>query len=141
MRPTLRPRILLAACLLVAASACRSPAEPDPVIGTWLATTFHMAPSGQAPVNVLAGGGALGLNVANNFVTTGTLIIPPALNGGTTITASLAGTAVRTESAVRFTQPADTFMRDLTFALVENRLEARNQVVAGTTYDIVLTRQ
>jgi hypothetical protein len=141
MRPNPRARILLALCLLAAAGACRNPAEPDPVVGTWLATTFRVTPMGQGEVNVLAEGGTLGFNVANNFVTTGTLVVPPGLNGGTTSTASLAGTAVRTQNTVRFVQQADTFVRDLTFTLVENRLEARDQVVAGTTYDLVLTRQ
>jgi hypothetical protein len=142
MRPHPTIRTLFAALLLVSASACGGNNDLDPVVGTWLATTFQVAPFGQGPTNVLASGGTLGLNVANkNFVTAGTLIIPASLAGGTTFTASMAGTAVRTDNIVRFTQPADTFVRDLTFTLVENRLEALNQTVSGTRYDIILTRQ
>ena len=140
MRPSHRARRVLAATLLVAASACRSATDPDPLVGTYLATTFTIAPAGQGALNVLAQGGTLGLNVANNYVTTGTLIIPPTLNGFRTFTASMAGTAVRTESLVRFTQAADTFVRDLTFTLAGNTLSA-NQSLSGTVYDIVLTRQ
>jgi hypothetical protein len=32
-------------------------------------------------------------------------------------------------------------VQNLAFTLVENRLEAVNQVVAGTNYNIILTRQ
>jgi hypothetical protein len=140
---SIRPlRALFALALLLAApSGCRRATDPDPLVGTWLATTFQVTPSGQGMINALTSGGTLGLNIANNFVVTGTLILPPAVTGGAPSTASLAGTAVRTGNSVQFTQSADTFVRNLTFTLVENRLEAANQVVAGTTYDIVLTRQ
>jgi len=141
MRPSLLARMLLAASLLIGAGACRGVAEPDPLVGTFLATTFTISSGGTGALNVLAQGGTLGLNVANNMVTAGTLIIPASLNGGTTLTASLAGTAMRTENVVRFTQPSDTFVRNLTFTLEANRLVAATQTVAGTTYDIVLTRQ
>ena len=141
MRPNLLARTLVAASLLVSAGACRRATDADPLVGTYLATTFKVAPAGQAALNVLAQGGTLGFNVANNYVTTGTLILPASVNGGTTLTASLAGTAVRTESIVRFTQAADTFVRNLTFTLVGTTLVAANQTVGGTTYDIVLGRQ
>jgi hypothetical protein len=132
----------LAACLaLVVASGCRRPTDPDPLVGTWLATTFEVAPTGQPPVNMLAAGATLGLNVANNFVVAGTLIVPATVTGSTTFTADMAGTATRTDNTVRFSQNADSFVRDLTFLLVENRLEARSQVLGGNTYTVILTRQ
>ena len=131
MRP-IRLLYALVACLaLVVATGCRRPTDPDPLVGTWLATTFQVAPTGQPPVNMLAAGATLGLNVANNFVVAGTLIIP----------ADMAGTATRTDNTVRFTQNADSFVRDLTFLLVENRLEARSQVLGTNTYTVILTRQ
>ena len=141
MRPRPITRVLLAVVVLLGASACRRATDPDPLVGTYLATTFLVTPSGQGVLNVLALGGTLGLNVANNYVTSGTLIVPASVNGGSTFTASLAGTATRTGSSVRFTQSADTFVRDLTFTLAENRLEAVDQVVGGTRYNIILTRQ
>jgi hypothetical protein len=143
MRPNrLVPAFL--ALLLLATSACRGATDPDPLVGTWLATTFQVTPTGQGQKSVLAAGGTLGLNIAktdSTFVTTGTVILPASVTGGATFTASLAGPAVRTNTIVRFTPTADSFVRDLIFTLVENRLEAMNQVVAGTKYDIILTRQ
>jgi hypothetical protein len=141
MQPIRLVRALFAILLLTAPGGCGGSTNPDPLVGTWLATTFQVTPAGQGPTNALAAGATLGLNVANNFVTAGTLILPPAVTGGATFIASLAGTAVRTDNTVRFSPTADSFMRDLTFTLVENRLEATNQVVAGTTYTLVLTRQ
>ena len=134
-------RAFLAFVLLTAVDACRRPTDPDPLVGTYLATTFTVSSAGQGTVNVLAEGGTLGLNVSNNYVVTGTLIVPPSLNGGTTFTASMAGVLDTTGSRIRFVQSADTFVRGLTFTLVENRLEAVNQTVSGTTYELVLARQ
>lgn len=135
-------RNFVRALLLIAVvGACRRPTDPDPLVGTYLATTFTVSSAGQGTVNVLAEGGTLGLNVANNYVVTGTLIVPPSLNGGTTFTASMAGALDTAQSRVRFIQSADTFVRNLTFTLVENRLEAVNQTVGGTTYELVLARQ
>jgi hypothetical protein len=132
---------LLAAALLVTGSGCRKVTDPDPIIGTFLATTFSETPAGQAPVNVLARGGTLGINIANNLVTAGSLILSPNVTGGAAFTASMAGVADTTGGRVRFVQAADSFVRDLVFTLVGNRLEAVNQTVAGTVYTLVLTRQ
>jgi hypothetical protein len=142
MPPIRRLVRTLSAILLVAAPmGCGGATNPDPLVGTWLATTLLIAPAGRAPTNALAAGGTLGLNVANNFVTAGTLILPPSVTGGATLTVSLAGTAVRTDNTVRFSPTADSFMRGLTFTLADNLLQATSQVVADTTYTLVLTRQ
>lgn len=134
----------LFAVLLAATSACRGATQPDPLVGTWLATTFRVTPGGQSVRDVLASGGTLGLNVArvdSTFQTTGTVILPGTVTGGAPVSASLAGPAVRTGNVVRFAPVADSFMRGLVFTLVENRLEAVNQIVSSTNYDIILTRQ
>jgi hypothetical protein len=132
------------AFLLATTSACRGSTAPDPLVGTWLATTFRMTSAGQGEKDVLAAGGTLGLNIASvdsTFITTGTVILPASVTGSAPFNASLAGPAVRANSMVRFVPVADSFMRDLVFTLVENRLEAVNQIVAGTSYNIILTRQ
>jgi hypothetical protein len=140
----MRPNRLLAAflaLLLAATSACRGSTAPDPLVGTWLASTFRITSASQGQKDVLAAEGSLGVNVATNFVTAGTVIIPATVTGGLPFTASLAGAAVKNGNTVQFAANANSFMRDLVFTLVENRLEAVNQVVAGTNYNIILTRQ
>jgi hypothetical protein len=143
----MRPNRLVSALLalvLAAVGACRGSTDPHPLTGTWLATTFQVTPAGQGQKNVLAAGGTLGVNIVpidSTFLTTGTVILPASVTGAAPFTASLAGTAVEFGNTVRFATAADSFMKDLAFTLVENRLEAVNQVVAGTNYNIVLTRQ
>lgn len=141
MRPLRLLHALVACAALVAANGCRRPTDPDPLVGTWLATSFHVAVGTQAQKDILAAGGSFGVNVATNFVTAGTVVLPASVTGGAASTLSLAGTAVEAGTTVQFGTSADTFVRNLVFTLIENRLEARNQVVAGTTYDVVLTRQ
>jgi hypothetical protein len=143
----MRTNRLLAAflgLLLATASACRGSTDPDPLVGTWLASTFRVTPAGQGQKDVLAAGGTLGVNIVNVdslFITTGTVLLPASVTGSAPFSASLAGTAVRANNTVRFGAVADSFVRDLVFTLVENRLEAVNQVVAGTNYNVILTRQ
>ena len=143
MRPSrLVPALL--ALTFAATSGCRGATQPDPLVGTWLATTFRVTPTGQGEKDVLGAGGTLGLNIVpvdSTFLATGTVILPASVTGGAALIASLAGPAVRTGNTVRLTPTADSFVRDLVFTLVENRLEAVNQVVGGTRYDVILTRQ
>ena len=139
LRTLIRPFVFLLA--LLAIGACSNTGEPDPLVGTYYATTFTVSAPGEGTVNVLAVGGSLGVNVATNYVLTGTLVIPPGLNGGTTLTQSMRGVLDTAGTFVRFVQPADTFVRQLSFTFEENRLEAVNQVVDGKTYELILTRQ
>ncbi len=131
--------LILAMSLLAAASGCRRIADPDPLVGTFIATTFEITNPGAAPTSVLALGGILGINVANNYVTRGTMIVPPAVNGGAV--ADLSGMATRTEDRVLLTQTTPTFLTSLIFTLTGDMLEARGQMVNGVTYDLVLARQ
>ena len=143
MRPNrLVPAFLI--FLLATAGACHGTTAPNPLVGTWLPTTFLVTPAGQGQKNVLTAGGTLGINIVqvdSTFITAGTVLLPASVTGAAPFTASLAGTATELASIVHFAPTADSFVRNLIFTLVENRLEAVNQVVAGTRYDIVLTRQ
>ena len=141
-RNRLAPALLV--FLLALMSGCRGSTDPNPLVGTWLPSTFLVTPAGQGQKNVLTAGGTLGVNIVqidSTFLATGTVLLPASVTGGAAFTASLAGPATESGSTVRFVTTADSFVRDLVFTLVENRLEAVNQVVAGTTYEIVLTRQ
>src|SRR3982751_5231487 len=93
------------ALLLVTASACRGSTAPNPLVGTWLAASFKVAPAGQPQRDVLVAGGALGFNIVpidSTFLTTGTVIIPASVTDSLPYSASLSGTAVEFGSTVRF---------------------------------------
>ena len=141
MAPIKIRRVVLVLLALLVAGACRNPEDPDPLVGTYYATTFTMSTPGQGTVNVLAAGGSLGLNVANNYAVTGTMIIPASVNGGATRIVSMNGVLDTAGTGIRFVQAANSFVRELTFTFVDDRLEAVNQTVDGTTYDLILARQ
>lgn len=143
MRPN-RVAYALLPLLLITFGACHGSTAPDPLAGTWLASTFQITPSGQGRKDVLVAGGTLGVNIVpidSTFLSTGTAIIPGSVTGGLPTQVNLGGTVVEFGNTVRFATTTPSFVQDLAFTLVENRLEAVNQVVAGTIYNIVLTRQ
>ena len=142
MRPssTIRRR-LLAASLLLAVTACGSSStDANPLAGSYVATTFQVTPTGESMIDVLAYGGTLGITIANDNRTSGTLFVPASL-AGEIITESMAGTAVLTGNKVAFTQSSNTFVKALTFTINGSTLEAMNQSLNGARFDVVLTRQ
>ena len=142
MRPSSTPvRRLLAASLFVIASACSSSStDANPLAGSYVATTLEVTPSGQSMIDVLAMGCVLGITIASDNSTSGSLLVPASI-AGVAFTESMAGSAVQTGSSVRFTQLAATFVRNLTFTVNGSTLQAANQVLNGTTFNVVLTRQ
>ncbi len=116
--------------------------EPSPSLeGNYVSTVFRITPAGQAAIDVQSAGGTLTISITANGQTTGNLLVPASVNGGTVFTASMAGTASKSGNSVSFTQAADTFVRDLTWSLAQNGLSVTSQVVGNTTYTITLSRQ
>jgi hypothetical protein len=113
----------------------------DSVTGTYVATVFSVTPTGQAPINVLAAGGSLGITIAANNSTSGTLSIPASVTGTTAFTADMAGTALVTSSTVQFQQAADSFVRDLTWSRTGTSLTVVAQTAGSASHTITLTRQ
>lgn len=122
-----------------AASGCDS-TDPNPLAGTFVATSFIVTEAGEPPMDVLALGGDLTITVAQNNSTAGTLTVPSELTGGSDLSFSMNGTAMRTGNTVQFDQPSDTFVRDLAWTFSGNTLVA-NETVSGVSLAITLTRQ
>src|SRR5688500_8068226 len=133
----LRPVLLLS--MAGFAAGCES-TEPNSIAGTWEATSFQFIEVGEAPIDVLAEGGSLMIIIFGNNSTGGTLNLPPSLTGGSHLSLSMVGTAVRTGNTVEFDQVADTFVRDVTWTLAGNTMHG-TRTDAGVTVDITLTRQ
>ncbi|HEX7981110.1 MAG TPA: hypothetical protein VF461_21055 [Gemmatimonadaceae bacterium] len=123
-------------------SACGSdtPNQPSSIAGTYTATVFRVTPTGQPTIDVLAQGGSLQITIASDNTASGSLSLPASV-AGTPFTASMTGTVVQSGTTVQFQQTADTFVRDLTFAVVGNTLQATNQVAGVGSFTITLTRQ
>jgi hypothetical protein len=123
-------------------SACGSdtPDQPSSIAGAYAATVFRVTPTGQPTIDVLGQGGSLSVTIASNNTASGSLSLPASV-AGTAFTASMTGTVVQTGATVRFEQTADTFVRDLTFTVVGNTLQATNQVAGAASFTVTLTRQ
>lgn len=123
-------------------SACGSdtPNQPSSIAGTYTATVFRVTPTGQPTIDVLAQSGSLQITIASDNTASGSLSLPASV-AGTPFTASMTGTVVQSGTTVQFQQTADTFVRDLTFAVVGNTLQATNQVAGVGSFTITLTRQ
>ena len=143
MTPTIpTARRLLLATTVVLAAACGDDLIVAPSLaGSYRATELRATFTGQTPVDVLAAGGTLSITIDGSNATSGTLSIPASLNGGTAFTASMAGTATVTGDNVRFTQNADTFVRDLTWTRTATGLRVVSQTAGSASFTITLTRQ
>ena len=87
----------------------------------------------------VAAGTTLSLALNRNGTTTGHIFAPGAGAGGSDFEADLAGTWTLTGDTVRFTQTADTFLRDMAFTAGENRLSG-DQTFGGTRIRALLTK-
>jgi hypothetical protein len=133
MRTSHRRRCTTAlACLSTAAAlaACGddeilvSTPTRQSVAGSYTATTFTTTAGGTtggSVTNVLSQGGVLQLTLAASGTSTGRLLIPTAV-AGAAVDASMAGTWTLSGDTVRFTQAADTFVRDTPFLVRGNTL-------------------
>ncbi len=141
LRSLTRAAVTFFAAATVAACGSDGPTEGPTLAGAYQATTFRVTPTGQSTIDALSQGGALSIVIAANNTTTGTLTLPASVTGAAPLTASMAGTAVRTGGNVDFAQSADSFVRDLTWTLGTNTLSVTDQTVGGARFTIVLTRQ
>jgi hypothetical protein len=123
---------------VVAAGGCST--EPSEVSGTWVATVFNVTPSGEAPIDLLAAGATLTITIDAGNMTTGSLEVPAGVGGPEPFSASMAGTAIVTETTVRFIQDDDSFVPDLVWSRGALTLTVTNQSIGGDVWTITLTK-
>jgi hypothetical protein len=131
---------LIAAAAGVGCGGSDTVGSSNLLAGTYVAIIFDVTQSGQAPIDVLAGGGSLRIKIEGSGTTSGTLSIPASVSGGP-LNASMAGTASVTALTVEFTQDADTFVRDLVWSRFETALVVQDQPAGGAQYTITLIRE
>lgn len=90
-------------------------------------------------IDVSAQGGSLTIALTSQHTTTGRLFVPGGGNGGADLDADLVGTWTLSGNTVRFSQAADTFVRDLAFTVKGQTLASQGSA-GGATFDIVLSR-
>lgn len=126
---------LLAAC----GSDDLGPAPLD-VAGSYSATVFTVVPDGMPSIDALAEGSTLSIVIAADNAVTGTLALPAAVTGDEAFQANMAGTAVVDGTTVRFTQSADSFVRDLTWTIDGTALRVVDQQAGAARFTITLQR-
>jgi hypothetical protein len=118
-----------------------STAPRSPLVGSYNAILFvTTGSSGQT--NQIQAGSTLSINLAANGSTTGHLHIV-ASGGYPALEADMAGTWTQTGSSVTFSQAADTFVRNMTFAVTAAGSSWQlvgNQVFSGTQIQITLSQ-
>jgi hypothetical protein len=132
-----RIHAVLAVLLL---SACDNPVDPmTSVAGDYRATTFS-ASFGSTPVNLLAAGVELEINLRANGTTTGRFFVPAELNDDDgAYTADLQGSWTLNGNTIKFNHSADTLIRDMEFQVEGNRLVAE-EVFGGGSVRVVLEK-
>lgn len=131
----------LAIASMLSACGGDTPTETNTLAGSYRATTFRVTPSGQAAIDVLAQSGPLTITIGTNNATSGSLVLPAGVTGGTALTENMAGTAVRTGNAVQSQQAADTFVCDLTWTVSGNALSVTDQAAGSARFTITLARR
>jgi len=115
---------------------------PSDLAGMYDATTFDLV-AGADTTDVLAAGGSLLITLMSNGSTSGHLTVPASLAGGTEFNADLPGTFTISRDTLHFAHAADTFVRDLSFAIVVDGAAASltgSATFSDTTVVVVLER-
>lgn len=143
----MRNSVMKTASMLIGAAALfacgsDSTAPPSALVGSYNAVTF-ITTGGSGQTNQLVVGSTVTINLAANGTTTGHLHM--AASGATpALDADMAGTWVQSGTSVTFSQPADTFIRNMTFTtlpITSNSWElVGDQTFSGTRIQLILSQ-
>lgn len=109
------------------------------VVGQYSAMTFRTTDAGTV-TDQLALGASLAIDLAQDGTTSGRLFVPGGGDTpGTDLDADLAGTWARVNNTIRFTQNADTFVRDMAFTIGTDELLG-SATFGGVLVEVVLRK-
>ncbi len=118
-------------------AGCEDSNEPDPAVGTYVATSLVTTENG-VPFNHIANGSTITLTLNSGGSTTGALHFEAA-GGDPDYDANLNGTWTRTGSTVELSHSADTFLRDTSISFNGNTLTG-DETFGGVRIQVTLTR-
>ena len=113
-------------CAVLVGCGSDSTAPSQPPVGSYSAIEF-VTTGNSGQTNQLVIGGSLNMNLAANGTTSGHLHLA-ASGGNPAFDADMAWTWTMTGNVVKFTQSADTFVRNMDFTL---------QPIATDTWDLI----
>lgn len=110
----------------------------EAVAGAYHATTFAVLQAG-ATTNLLAAGGLIALTLTVDGTTSGRVFVPGGGESGEDFEADLAGTWTLEGWTVTLDHPADTFLRDVSFAVHGHQLSSE-ATFSDVTITVVLAK-
>ena len=137
----MRPIPSLLILVAVVATACSdNPFKPTTanVVGDYTVQTLTTTDT-SGTVDWVTAGATWTISLAANGTTSGHLFIPGAGQGGGDFNADMVGTWTLSGDSIQFDQTADSFVRDMSFAALENRLTG-DHMFSGTRVQVALTR-
>ncbi len=97
--------------------------------GRYAATEFTATDSTGRPIDVLAAGGSITLQLNQDGTTQGRLIIPRTVTLDSAVDATLTGVWIQLRDTVSLgAQQSQTFMRNLPFAVEGDRLVGKKEI-------------
>lgn len=129
--------LAMAALVVVGGASCT---EETSIQGTWDATTFTYAKTGSAPVDVLAAGGSIHLEVASNLSIGGSMKIPASVTGAEAVQVGLLGDAGVQGNVVTLNPVTGTFISETSWSWAGDTMTG-TKTTGGVTYVVTLTRQ
>ncbi len=130
---------LLAAFVVVACSVDPFVPTVERVAGDYTAH-FLMTNDSSAAVDWIARGATLTLGLAHDGTTSGHLFVPGGGEGGTDVSADMAGVWLLVGGTISFGQTADTFVRNIDFVPSPDRLSGDHTFADGRRVRVVLTK-
>jgi hypothetical protein len=128
-------------CLIAVLAACSdNPFNPttENVVGDYNLQTLTTTDT-SGTTDWVTAGATWTMSLAANGTTTGHLFIPGAPVGGADFNADMAGNWTLSGDSIQFDQTADSFVRDMSFGALENRLTG-DHTFSGTRVRLVLTK-
>lgn len=101
------------------------------VAGPYVASVFTVRQGSGPTVDLLARGASIDVTLSASGGVTGQLVVPGTPEFGTGLTADLAGTYTISGNTLRFSQSADTFIRDIDWTIGDNVLTASGDAGGG----------
>ncbi len=137
MRPV-RGLLMLVAAVAIACSGDPFKPTTENVVGDYSVQTLITTDT-SGTVDWVATGATWTISLAANGTTSGHLFLPGAAEGGGDFNADMVGTWTLSGDSIQFDQAADSFVRDMAFAALENRLTG-DHTFSGTRVRLALTK-
>lgn len=135
--------ILLGAVAIVGCDDTTSPLSKNGPVGPYASIILYSTSTADPTIQT-PNSGALTINLAADGTTAGHLHLA-AFNGNPAVDADMVGTWTQTGNTIEFQQPADTFVRNMTFTIEQISDDVwflvGDDVYAGTRFNVRLAQR